>query len=39
MSEKSKITIAREDGIAPEIMDATLRFLEAGGANIRYRRN
>lgn len=34
MSEKSKITIARGDGIGPEIMDATLRILEAGGANL-----
>lgn len=29
-----RITIARGDGIGPEIMDATLRILEASGANI-----
>ncbi len=28
------ITIARGDGIGPEIMDATLRILEAGGAEL-----
>ncbi len=28
------ITIARGDGIGPEIMDATLRILEAAGANL-----
>ncbi|MFZ4585754.1 MAG: NADP-dependent isocitrate dehydrogenase [Acidimicrobiia bacterium] len=28
------ITVARGDGIGPEIMDATLRILEAGGARI-----
>ena len=29
-----RITIARGDGIGPEIMDATLRILEASGADI-----
>jgi isocitrate dehydrogenase len=28
------ITVARGDGIGPEIMDATLRILEAGGASL-----
>jgi isocitrate dehydrogenase len=28
------ITIARGDGIGPEIMDATLRILDAGGADL-----
>jgi isocitrate dehydrogenase len=28
------ITVARGDGIGPEIMDATLRILEAGGARL-----
>jgi isocitrate dehydrogenase len=28
------ITVARGDGIGPEIMDATLRILEAGGAEL-----
>jgi isocitrate dehydrogenase len=31
---KRKITIAKGDGIGPEIMDATMRILEAAGANI-----
>ena len=30
------ITIARGDGIGPEIMDATLRILEAAGAQLQY---
>ncbi len=30
------ITVARGDGIGPEIMDATLRILEAAGAPLRY---
>ncbi len=34
MSEKTPITVARGDGIGPEIMDATLRILEAGGAQL-----
>ncbi len=28
------ITVAHGDGIGPEIMDATLRIIEAGGANL-----
>jgi isocitrate dehydrogenase len=31
---KTPITVARGDGIGPEIMDATLRILEAGGAKL-----
>jgi isocitrate dehydrogenase len=34
MSEKRKITIAYGDGIGPEIMEATLRILNAAGAQI-----
>lgn len=34
MSQKKAITVARGDGIGPEIMDATLRILEAAGARI-----
>lgn len=34
MAEKRKITIARGDGIGPEIMEATLRILHAAGAQI-----
>jgi isocitrate dehydrogenase len=34
MPEKTPITIARGDGIGPEIMDATLRIIEAGGARL-----
>jgi isocitrate dehydrogenase len=30
------VTIARGDGIGPEIMEATLRVLEAAGAPLRY---
>ncbi len=30
------ITIARGDGVGPEIMDATLRILDAAGAPLRY---
>ncbi len=30
------ITVARGDGIGPEIMDATLRILDAAGAPLRY---
>ena len=29
-----KVVLAKGDGIGPEIMDATLRILEAAGANI-----
>ena len=31
---KTPVTIARGDGIGPEIMDATLRIMEAAGAQI-----
>lgn len=34
MSEKKKITVAHGDGIGPEIMNATLRILEAANAPI-----
>jgi isocitrate dehydrogenase len=34
MSQNVPITVARGDGIGPEIMDATLRILEAGGARL-----
>ncbi|MAE52344.1 MAG: isocitrate dehydrogenase [Micavibrio sp.] len=34
MSTKTPITIARGDGIGPEIMDATLKILEASGAQL-----
>jgi isocitrate dehydrogenase len=34
MSAKTPITVAHGDGIGPEIMDATLRILEAAGAQI-----
>lgn len=34
MPEKTKITVARGDGIGPEIMDATLHILEKAGAAI-----
>jgi isocitrate dehydrogenase len=30
-----KVVLAKGDGIGPEIMDATLRILEAAGANIK----
>lgn len=36
MSEKQRITIARGDGIGPEIMEATLKILEKSGARIDY---
>jgi isocitrate dehydrogenase len=32
--QKTRVTVARGDGIGPEIMDATLRILEAAGAAI-----
>src|SRR5512135_759879 len=32
--QKTPITIARGDGIGPEIMDATLRIIQAAGAQI-----
>ena len=34
MKAKTKITVAKGDGIGPEIMDATLRILEAAGAQL-----
>ncbi|MCB1083690.1 MAG: NADP-dependent isocitrate dehydrogenase [Simkania sp.] len=34
MSEKVPITVARGDGIGPEIMEATLKILEGAGAQI-----
>lgn len=34
MSTKTPITVARGDGIGPEIMDATLRILDAAGAQL-----
>lgn len=34
MAEKKKITVAYGDGIGPEIMEATLRILNAAGAQI-----
>ncbi|MEJ2538778.1 MAG: NADP-dependent isocitrate dehydrogenase [Gemmatimonadota bacterium] len=33
---KHRITVARGDGIGPEIMDATLRILDAAGAPLEY---
>lgn len=36
MSGKKQITIARGDGIGPEIMDATLRILKAADAPLDY---
>jgi isocitrate dehydrogenase len=32
----TRITVAKGDGIGPEIMDATLRILEAAGAQLEY---
>jgi len=34
MSEKTPITVARGDGIGPEIMDATLQILDEAGAAL-----
>ena len=34
MATKTPITVARGDGIGPEIMEATLAILEAGGARL-----
>src|SRR6202140_3714251 len=34
MSNNVPITVARGDGIGPEIMDATLRIIQAAGARI-----
>ena len=33
-TQKTPITVARGDGIGPEIMDATLKILEAAGARL-----
>jgi len=33
---KKRITVAKGDGIGPEIMDATLRIIEAAGAELEY---
>ncbi len=33
---KARITVAKGDGIGPEIMDATLRIMEAAGAQLEY---
>ena len=34
--EAIPVTVARGDGVGPEIMDATLRILDAAGAPLRY---
>lgn len=34
MSTKTPITVAKGDGIGPEIMDATLRIIQAAGAQL-----
>jgi isocitrate dehydrogenase len=36
VSELTTITVARGDGIGPEIMDATLKVLKAAGARLNY---
>ena len=36
MSQNVRITVARGDGIGPEIMDATLHILKEAGARIDY---
>lgn len=36
MSEKYTITVAKGDGIGPEIMDSTLEILKASGAPLNY---
>jgi isocitrate dehydrogenase len=36
MGEKQRITIARGDGIGPEIMDAVLAILQAAGTSLEY---
>jgi len=36
MSSKTPITVAYGDGIGPEIMEATLRILDAAGAQLAY---
>ncbi len=34
MSKNTPITVARGDGIGPEIMEATLAILKGGGARL-----
>jgi isocitrate dehydrogenase len=34
LSSMTKITVAKGDGIGPEIMDATLKIILAAGADI-----
>ncbi|MBL7932204.1 MAG: NADP-dependent isocitrate dehydrogenase [Bacteroidia bacterium] len=36
MKKKHKITVAKGDGIGPEIMDATLKIIEASGAGVEF---
>ena len=36
MSEKQRVTVAHGDGIGPEIMDATLRIMEAAEVDVEY---
>lgn len=36
MTTKARITVAKGDGIGPEIMDATLRIMQAAGAQLDY---
>lgn len=36
MSEKQRVTVAHGDGIGPEIMDATLRIMEAAEVDVAY---
>lgn len=38
MSEKTTIAVAYGDGIGPEIMEATLKILDAAGAQLNYER-
>ncbi|MBV9102083.1 MAG: NADP-dependent isocitrate dehydrogenase, partial [Candidatus Eremiobacteraeota bacterium] len=37
-AKKTPITVAHGDGIGPEIMDATLRILDAAGAQLEQER-
>lgn len=34
--QKQRVTVAHGDGIGPEIMEATLKILDAAGANLEY---
>lgn len=36
MTNRPRITVAKGDGIGPEIMDATLRIMDAAGADLDY---